>query len=64
MALALQQLTVKEFVNKSDIDLLSTKEELEKRIKESEWNMISKQMDFYKVISFIQFKNSLNESYC
>jgi hypothetical protein len=49
MSLILQNYTLTDFLTKSDLELLSTREELEIRNKEAEWNLISKQIDFYKV---------------
>lgn len=49
MSLVLQNFPLPELMRKSDLELLSTREELEARNKEAEWNMVSKQIDFYKV---------------
>lgn len=48
-ALVLQGYSMRDFLIKNDLELLSTEQELEIRNKEAEWNMISKQIDFYKV---------------
>ena len=48
-SLILQNYPIPNICSKSDLELLSTKEELEIRNKEAEWNLISKQIDFYKV---------------
>ena len=52
MSLILQNYSMPDLLTKSDLELLSTKEELEIRNKEAEWNLISKQIDFYKVFTF------------
>lgn len=49
MSLVLQNFPIPDLVGKSDLELLSTREELETRNKEAERNMVSKQIDFYKV---------------
>jgi DNA-directed RNA polymerase subunit M/transcription elongation factor TFIIS len=49
LALILQDYPLNDLFEKEDIEILSTKEELETRIKEAEWNLISKQIDFYKM---------------
>ena len=54
LSLILQSYRLKDYLEKSDLELLSTREELETRNKEAEWNMISKQIDFYKVNGFFR----------
>jgi hypothetical protein len=53
MSLILQTYPIPDLLSKSDLELLSTKQELEIRNKEAEWNLISKQIDFYKVIYMV-----------
>lgn len=55
-SLILQNYPIPDLLSKGDLELLSTREELETRNKEAEWNMISKQIDFYKVTVFIAYE--------
>ena len=59
-SLILQNYPIPDLLSKGDLELLSTREELETRNKEAEWNMISKQIDFYKVTVFIAYEIFFN----